>query len=107
MNELSTLTGSSTLGELRVAYGDNGSYEEEGSVAKCKVFITACRLLLSRLPSRSSRGGVSGGGDEIELNVNLVKGELEGAQRWLRAQVAGAGTAGGSRALHPDLDFKG
>jgi hypothetical protein len=59
------------------------------------------------LPSRSSRGGVSGGGDEFELNVGLIKGELEGAQKWLRAQVAGAGTASGSRALHPDLDFKG
>ena len=92
---------------MRAAYADNGSYEEDGSSAKCRIFITACRLLLLRLPSRSARRGVAGAGDEVELNVMLIKGELESAQKWLRAQVSGAGSAGGARVLHPDVGFKG
>ena len=74
----STLTGSSTLSQIETAYGDNGSYVEDDSVAKCRAFITACRLLLVKLPTVSVKGANS-----ISFRVESLQRELERAQAWL------------------------
>jgi len=96
---MSTLTSSSTLDEVKAAYIDNASYAEDSSVAKARAFITACRILLMRLPKRVSRGG----GEEIELNPERIQAELRAAQQYVNAN-AGVGD-GGAGVRH--VDFTG
>lgn len=85
---MSTLSGTSTTAQVLTAYGDNASYEEDGSTAKCQAFITAVRLLLS--PTHSMKRSVSGGrgGNELELDQALLRAELQDARRWLADQQA-------------------
>ena len=97
---MSTLTSSSTLAEIQAAYIDNASYAEDGSVAKARAFITACRILLLRLPKRARHGG---GGEEIELDPESIRSELKAAQRYVSTN-AGVG-AGGAGVKH--VDFAG
>ena len=89
---MSTLSSASTLQQIKDAYADNASYEEDASVAKAKIFITACRLLLVKLPKRAVHGGR--GGEEVELEPDLIRDELASAQKWLAVQpdTSGSGT---------------
>lgn len=85
---MSTLSGTSTTAQVLTAYGDNASYEEDASTAKCQAFITAVRLLLS--PKHSFKRSVHGGrgGNEIELDTMTLRQELETARHWLAARQA-------------------
>jgi len=92
---MSTLTSSSSIDEIIASYADNASYEEDGSVTKARAFVTACRLLLLKLPkSASVGGGDRGGGHEMELEPRLIKEELAAAQQWvaLNASTASDGS---------------
>jgi hypothetical protein len=80
---MSTLTATSTDAEVWASYDDNASYEEDRSRTKCAAFITACRILLRRRPSRASQRG-----QEVEFDPKSISDELTAAQRWLN--------------LHPD-----
>jgi hypothetical protein len=81
---MSTLTSSSTRAEINAAYLDNASYEEDGSVAKAKAFITACRFLL--LPKITpSRSAGPGDGGEVEFNLDMIKVQMEAAQQYVAA----------------------
>jgi hypothetical protein len=90
---VSTLNSTSTRAEVVAAYDDNASYAEDGSVAKCKAFITACRFMLN--PGRYLRRASSGGrgGEEFEVGFEQIREEIEAAKRWLacRADVADGG----------------
>ena len=77
---MSTLTGSSSLSTIETAYGDNASYTEDQSVAKCRAFITAARLLLLKLPSVAVKGSNS-----LSFRLESIQRELERAQEWLEA----------------------
>lgn len=83
---MSTLSSSSTLTAIKNAYIDNASYAEDASTAKAKAFITACRILLLKLPKRAAHGR----GNEVELDPRLIHDEMKAAQRWLAGQSAGA-----------------
>lgn len=97
---MSTLSSSSTLAQVKAAYDDNASYAEDASVTKAKAFLTACRILLRRLPARSK----SGDGSEVELDVALIRKELEEATSWLSQNDL----SGGGGVRFPDFaDFKG
>lgn len=48
-----SLTSASTLAQVEASYDDNASYAEDASVAKAKAFVTACRILLRRLPAEA------------------------------------------------------
>jgi hypothetical protein len=89
---MSTLSSASTLAEIQAAYADNASYAEDASPAKARAFVTACRLLLVKLPKRASHG--AGRAEEIELDLALIRGELADARKWLACYASAA--AGGA-----------
>lgn len=89
---MSALSSSSTLTEIKNAYLDNASYEEDGSTSKAAAFITACRMLLAKLPKRALHGGRN----EIELDLGQIRKELDQAKTWL-ATSSTAATGGGVR----------
>ena len=76
---MSALSSASTLDEINAAYDDNASYREDGSVAKAKVFITACSMLRRRIPSLVQ----SGNRHQVQMRVDLIRAEREDAQKWL------------------------
>lgn len=89
------LSSSSTFDQIVAAYADNASYIEDGSVSKCKAFITACLLLLLKLPKRSGTREA-----DTEMNPDLIRSELDKARDWLTANDPDAGgTSEGSAAL--------
>ena len=98
---MSTLTSTSTLAQVTAAYDDNASYAEDDSVSKCKAFITACRIILRRVPKRASHGGRTAG-EEIEFDPTMVQAELERALAWLIGADDASGSGGGG-IVHCDL----
>lgn len=97
---MSTITGSSTLEEIRTEYLANASYAEDASTAKAKAFVTACTALLLALAERQVHGG-RGGGQEIQFNLELIAKEKSAAQTWLAG--ADESSAGGGGIVHADL----
>ena len=90
---MSTLTSASTLAQVQAAYVDNASYAEDGSAAKAKAFLTACRVLLLKLPAEAgTREGT------MRLNPELIQNEMAEARAWLAANGAAvADDAAGGR----------
>jgi hypothetical protein len=88
---MSTLSGASTLAQVKAAYDDNASYEEDASAAKCRAFVTAGRILLRRVPKRAVHGG-RGAGEEIEIDPVVLRDEVTEARRWLARNPGAAGT---------------
>ena len=74
---MSTLSSASTLAQIEAAYKDNACYEEDASVAKAKIFVTACRLLI-RTPSQISKT-TSG----MTFPAELLRKELLAAQAFI------------------------
>ena len=100
---MATLDASSSLAEVRAAYADAASFEEDASPAKARSFITACRLLLALLPKRSAHG--DRGSNEVELDLTVLERQLVEARRWLAAQ---GHTGAFGRVVHADLsNFRG
>lgn len=89
---MSTLNSTSTLAQIKAAYADNASYAEDASIAKAKKFVTACRLLLLRLPKRATQDS-----SEYEMDVKIIQQEMQAAQAY--AQYADSG----STVTHPDF----
>lgn len=97
----STLSSASTDAEVEDAYADNASYAEDGSVAKARAFITACRLLLLRRPSQASKGGP--GGAALEFDPTLYERQITQAEQY----IAVNNTAAGSGVRYTDFaDFR-
>jgi hypothetical protein len=74
------------LAAARTAYLTNAAYEEEGDLAKAKLFATACRKLLALPLTRTAKGGR--GGDEAELDPTVIERQLDSARRWIAAEAA-------------------
>lgn len=87
---MSTLNSASTDVQVWAAYDDNASYEEDGSVAKCKSFITACTILIRRTPKRAGTRE-----SDMETSIEEVRKALERAREWLAANDTAADSAGG------------
>lgn len=73
---MSTLTSSSTLAQIEAAYADNASYAEDDSLAKAKLFETACRLLIFKLPRSAGHG-------DAQVTLNDLRDELRDVQSWI------------------------
>lgn len=86
------LDSTSTLDEIEAAYADNASYQETGDVTKAKAFVTACRLLLLKLPKLISQGG-----NQIALSPDLIRKEMTQAQLFVSAN-GGSSSGGGTGA---------
>ena len=91
---MSTLTSSSTLAQIVAAYVDNASYEEDASTTKAAAFISACRIILIKRPKKAAVGG-----EEIELDLELIARELDSARRWLATNGSVAAGGGGVKAI--------
>ena len=91
-----------TLAEVLDAYDTNADYDVDESASKCRLFIAACRRLLSPglSPKRSIHGGR--GSEEIELDLLVVQNQLESAQDWL---ASFSSSDSGSNVTH--VDFQG
>ena len=72
---MSTLSSSSTLAQVQDAYVDNASYAEDASVAKAKAFVTACRILLLKLPAEAGTRE-----SHVRLNPAEIAREIREAQ---------------------------
>jgi len=78
---MASLDSSSTLAQIRASYADNAGYGEDASPVMAAAFVTACRLLLLKLPKRSVHGGR--GAEEIELELGQIRIELDQARQWI------------------------
>ena len=74
------MSSSSTLAEIQSAYDDNASYAEDGSVAKCKAFITAVRMLIRRTAQRVDSGATA---SSITIDMKQYRDEIIDARAWL------------------------
>jgi hypothetical protein len=96
---MSSLNSSSTIEQIKAAYADNASYSEDASVAKARAFVTACRLLLLKLPKSS---GSAGG--NVTLSPELIAKEMELAQAYVSDSGATTEQGGaGPRVTHADF----
>lgn len=97
---MATVDSTTTVAGLATVYLDNLSYSTDGSVAKARAFIEACRALLLRRPQRAQVGT-----EEIEFDMRIIQAELLRAEAWLNS-AAGA-DVGGAGAVHFDCqDFR-
>lgn len=103
------LSSASTRAEVLAAYADNASYDVDSDVAKCKAFIVACRLILSPQfqLKRVNHGGASrgSGGEEAEVDQNLILKQLAEAKAWLATAdpTGGAADPGGGGVVHLEM----
>lgn len=88
---MATLTQDSTFAEIRNEYATTASYHEDNSVAKARRFVTACRLLLLRLPKSSGHGA-----SRADMNPDMIERQLLDAERFV---VGASGTNSGVKHL--------
>lgn len=88
---MSALSSTSSVDDIRDAYADNASWEEDGDVAKAKAFVTACRLLLLVLPRRMQQGGGGGSLNQMDQNTDLIQTEMAKARAFIAANQTGSG----------------
>lgn len=79
---MSTLNANSSLPEVLAEYDNNASYDEDGSVAKARAFITAVRFMM-RYAQRERKGGIAGA--EHEFNLEVLREELKDAREYVEA----------------------
>ena len=91
------LSSASSLANVQNAYDDNACYAEVGSINQAHGFITACRLLLRRLPKRVSKGGRIQG-EENRTGPAAARGPDQRGQA-----ISGRGLA----SCHPSAHFLG
>lgn len=90
------LSGSSTYDEAVVEYLTNAGWHETNDLAKARLFITACRHLLLRAPSRSQHGD-----EHAEFDRTLIQAELDRAKAFVDS--SSGVSDGGSGVYHADL----
>ena len=96
---MSSLSSESSYEEVKAAYDDNASYEEDASRVKALAFITACRFLARRLPMSAARDGQS-------VSRESLREEAAEARDWLTANPGSSG-AGSLRVRFGDFqDFR-
>lgn len=93
---MSTLTSASTDAQVWAAYDDSASYEEDADAAKCKAFITACRIILRRRPQTFGRAEHSG-------TFERVTDEMTAARQWLAANPPSTGAGSRTSERFADL----
>lgn len=86
------LTSASTLDEIKAAYIDNAAYAELDSTSMARSFVTACRVLLLKLPKQTSKDNAN-----AQFNPDLIRQELVAAQQFINSRggdAVGASTGG-------------
>lgn len=83
---MATLSSSSTDVEVFASYDDNASYEEDSDRDKAAAFITACRLILRRLPIEFLVKGAT-----RKYSAATLRAEIRDARTWLADNPASQG----------------
>jgi hypothetical protein len=86
-----------SLSATLAAYDENADYDDDESVAKAKLFRSACRRLLVKLPAQASRGG-SGGTQSFGYRIDEIQAALQSVNIWLSANDTSS-----SAVTHPDF----
>lgn len=94
---MATLDSTSTLDDIKAAYADNASFEEDRDVSKAKSFVTACRLLLLKMPRMT---GKSGG--QLQLSPELIQREMTRGLAYVQANDTSS-TARARNVMHPSF----
>ncbi|MDE2100771.1 MAG: hypothetical protein KGL39_26230 [Patescibacteria group bacterium] len=81
---MSSVTGTTTLPQLKQLYLANAGYAEDNSVAAARAFVSACRGLIVMLPAKSAHGK----GGSVEFDPAMVQKQLEEARAWIAANSA-------------------
>ena len=89
----------------RQAYYDNADYLESCDIVKARALSTACRRMLMFQPSRARAGGANG--NEMWIDTQALKAELDAVTKWLRLNDTNASFAGQSITHGPGIDFRG
>jgi hypothetical protein len=97
-----SLSSSSTLAEVEAQYDDNASYDLSGSVASCKLFIEAARLLLRRMADEVQAGG----GSRVRQERSVIQQQLDDARRWWMSNDPNAGIASGAASSVREISFE-
>lgn len=92
-----TLSSASTLSDIKAEYADTCSYEEQGSTSLAKRFVTACRLLLLKLPKSGGHNGAT-----VDMSTDLIHQQLQDAQQYVAAADSTQNRGGG--VVHVDFD---
>lgn len=77
----------STLAQVEAAYDDNASYAQNNSPDQCRQFITACRILLRRMPKAAGQRD-----SHLQTNTDLIEKAIGRAELWLQSNDTGAGS---------------
>ncbi|HOE64657.1 MAG TPA: hypothetical protein PKW18_13890 [Candidatus Sumerlaeota bacterium] len=80
---MSSLSSTSTLADVKAAYANNASYEEDKSPAKARVFITACRMLLQYPISVTST--TQAGTEQMTYDIRVIQAQMDAARIWLES----------------------
>jgi hypothetical protein len=96
---MSTINSSSTLAQVQAAYDDNASYDQDNDPGKAKAFLTACRILLSRLPHSTSMGM-----DHTQLNTDLIAQQMQDARNWLAVNDTASSSPSGPRSTRTSFE---
>ncbi|MEM6260149.1 MAG: hypothetical protein AAGI37_17880 [Planctomycetota bacterium] len=75
------INGASTLADIKGQYLDNVDYEETASLSKARLFVSACRALLLKLPANTA--GARGGA--VAMSPGLIRDEMNQARAWISA----------------------
>ena len=86
-----------SLADTLAAFDENADYDADASPAKAKLFRTACRRLIAKLPSQASRGS-SGGNQEFGFRVDEIRKMLQEVEAWLALNDTDS-----SAVTHPDF----
>lgn len=87
-----------TLAEVTTAYLDNADYDATASVAKAKLFRTACRQLIVVLPASTMRGTGGGNQQQISFSIGEVRRSLNDVEAWLSVN-----DSANDACVHPDF----
>lgn len=82
------LSSASTFDQVIAQYDDNASYDVNGSVSSCKLFVEACRILKRRRPT-----GVQADGQYMQYTPAAITEELNTALAWLSANDRSSATS--------------
>jgi len=77
----SGLSSSSTIAQIKAVYDDNSAYFELQNTSYALAFVTACTMLLRRIPKHSR----SAAGTEVDLDPGLIREQLADARKFLAA----------------------
>ena len=70
-------------------YRDNQDYWLDGSIAKARLFLFACREIVLRRPTLSSVEG-----NQVQLTEMQLRKDIDECSSWLKANGAARGTNG-------------